>query len=369
MKPDTTEARPQRLRLNLAYWRDVLLITTLAISGLYAGAGFLIPLTLAIFVFVLIIAVSDRVATITIAGSKTPLWVGYLLGSVFVFMGLFAIMFVLGNQATQFARAIPQYETQLDSAISRVASLIGVELVAFLQHNFVQIDMSRVAMSAFGGAGSVLSTFLLICLYVAFMLGERAAMGRKILLATQDEKLQREISSIVAAISLSLQRYIGVKTLISAMTGLFSYAVFRLLGLEFSETWAVLTFALNFIPSIGSVLAVILPAMVAIVQFTTIGPFLVILVGCGSVQFLIGNFLDPALTGRSLNLSTLMVILALTFWAAIWGIVGAFLSVPLTVCIMIAFSQIPATRPVAILMSKDGRLEGTATPAAGDPDV
>jgi len=96
--------------------------------------------------------------------------------------------------------------------------------------------------------------------------------------------------------------------------------------------------------------------MIALVQFESIGPFLVIVLGCGTIQFLIGNFLDPAMLGRSLNMSTFLVILALTFWTTVWGLIGAFLSVPLTVCILIIFSHIPALRPAAILMSLDGRL-------------
>ena len=96
--------------------------------------------------------------------------------------------------------------------------------------------------------------------------------------------------------------------------------------------------------------------MIALVQFETIGPFLVIVLGCGTLQFVIGNFLDPAMLGRSLNMSTFLVILALTFWTTVWGLIGAFLSVPLTVCILIIFSHIPALRPVAVLMSLDGQL-------------
>ena len=106
----------------------------------------------------------------------------------------------------------------------------------------------------------------------------------------------------------------------------------------------------------GSIIAVIFPSLIALVQFESIGPFLMIILGCGTLQFLIGNFLDPALLGRSLNMSTFLVILALMFWTTIWGLIGAFLSVPLTVCILIVFSHIPALRPIAILMSLDGRL-------------
>ena len=342
--------------MSLAHWRDILLIGTLVVSGLFAGSSFLIPLTLALLTFVLIVAISDRVAAVEIAGVRVPQWLGYLIGSIAVLVALFAIMMVLGSQATQLARAIPVYETQMDSALARIGALIGEEAVEFLKVNVIQIDMSRLAITAFGGASSLFSTFLLICLYVAFMIVERAAMGRKLLLAASDEKLQHEINTVTTEISQSLQRYLGVKTFISLLTAVFSYVVFRLLGLEFAETWAVLTFALNFIPSIGSVLAVILPSLVALLQFESIAPFLVVALGCGSVQFVIGNFIDPALTGRTLNISTLMVMLTLTFWTMLWGIAGAFLSVPLTVCLMIVFSQIPATRPIAILMSKDGRL-------------
>ncbi len=347
------------VRRPLAYWRDVLLIVTLAGSVLYAGSGFLIPLTLAMLVFVLISAVSDRMTRITIRGHGAPPWLGYLVGSVVVFFGMFAVVYVLGSQATQFGRALSSYETQLDGAMARISGLIGADLAAFIRINLIQIDLSRLAVSAFGGARSFLNTVLLICLYVAFMIAERAMLAQKLQLITHDETLRHEIATITRAVSVSLQRYVGVKVFISAATALISYAVFRLLELEFAETWAVLTFALNFIPSIGSILAVILPSLVALLQFDSVTPFLIVAFGCGSIQFLIGNFLDPALTGKTLNISSLAVILALTFWSAIWGIIGAFLSVPLTVCLLIVFAQVPATRPIAVLFSKDGRIGPT----------
>lgn len=363
------QARRKRKPL-LALWRDILLIATLVISGLYAGSGFLMPLALAALIFVLITALSNRITALHVGGWHPPRWLGYLLSSVAAFLGLFAVSSILGNQATQFARALPHYEAQMDTALTRIAGLLGEDIVRFLRTNFIQIDMSKLAVTAIGGAGTFLSTFFLICLYVIFMIAESAVFDLKIDRAIHDPKLRHEIRSITTAITKSLQRYVGVKSFVSGLTAVISYAIFRFLGLEFAETWAVLTFALNFIPNFGSVLAVILPALVALLQFDSISPFLVIIFGGGAVQFLIGNLLDPALTGRSLNISTFMVIIALTFWAAIWGIIGAFMSVPLTVCLLIVFSQIPATRPLAMMMSKDGRLSPgppapVDTPAGG----
>ncbi|WP_171176614.1 AI-2E family transporter [Ruegeria sp. HKCCD8929] len=347
------------IRLSLSAMRDIAIVLTLAIFALYAGAGFLIPLTVALLVNVLIIAVSDRV----VAWASVPVWLANLAGITVVLAGLFMIMFVLGNQATQFARAVGTYESQFDTAVSRITGLVGNEVTEFIRDNLISIDMSLVARTALGSATSLLNQFLLISLYVAFLMAERLAFRNKIRLAARSPELGAELASMMDAISFSLQRYVGVKTFISALTAAISYAVFRALGLEYAETWAVLTFALNFIPSIGSIIAVIFPALVSLVQFESIGPFLVIVFGCGTLQFAIGNFVDPALLGRSLNMSTFLVILALTFWSTVWGVIGAFLSVPLTVCILIVFSHVPALRPVAILMSLDGRLSDD------DPDA
>ncbi len=350
--PSEPQDNPVRPRLKLSVLRDIAIVATLVVLGLYAGAKFLIPLTMALLVNVLIIALSDRVVSLT----RVPVWLANLAGVTVVLAGLFTIMYVLGSQATQFARSINTYENQFDVAVNRITGLVGNDVTTFIRDNLVSIDMSYVARLLLGSATSLLNQFFLISLCVAFLMAERLAFRKKIQLAAGNPRLGAELASVLDAISFSLQRYVGVKTFISLITASISYTVFRTLGLEYAETWAVLTFALNFIPSIGSIIAVFFPAMIALVQFETIGPFLIIVLGCGTIQFLIGNFLDPAMLGRSLNMSTFLVILALTFWTTVWGLIGAFLSVPLTVCILIIFSHIPALRPVAILMSLNGRL-------------
>ncbi|WP_246043958.1 AI-2E family transporter [Ruegeria sediminis] len=332
--------------------RDTMIVGTLAVLALYAGSSFLIPLTIALLVNVLIIAVSDRFVAVTHA----PVWIANLAGVIVVLAGLFMIMYVLGSQATQFVREINTFEDQFDNAVLKITGLVGNDVTKFIRDNLISIDLSMVARAALGSATSLLNQFLLISLYVAFLMAERLAFRNKIRLAAPSPEIGADLSTVMDAISVSLQRYIGVKSFISALTALISYGVFRVLGLEYAETWGVLTFALNFIPSIGSIIAVIFPALISLVQFDSIVPFLVIVFGCGTLQFFIGNFLDPAMLGRSLNMSTFLVILALTFWTTVWGIIGAFLSVPLTVCILIIFSHVPALRPVAILMSLDGSL-------------
>ncbi|WP_170557218.1 AI-2E family transporter [Ruegeria atlantica] len=356
LEPDQNTGGP---RLKLSVVRDATIVATLIVLGLYAGSAFLIPLTMALLINVLIIALSDRV----IALAPVPVWLANIAAVTVVLAGLFVIMYILGSQATQFARTISTYENQFDGAVNRITGLVGNDVTTFIRDNLVSIDMSYVARVLLSSATSLLNQFFLISLYVAFLMAERLAFRKKIQLAAGNPETGAEFTTILDSITFSLQRYVGVKTFISLVTAGISYSVFKVLGLEYAETWAVLTFALNFIPSIGSIIAVIFPAMIALVQYETIGPFLVIVFGCGTIQFLIGNFVDPALLGRSLNMSTFLVILALTFWTTVWGLIGAFLSVPLTVCILIIFSHIPALRPVAILMSLDGRLGDDNVPA------
>lgn len=348
----TPDAPPVRTQFKLSVVRDVIIVVTLVVLGLYAGAGFLIPLTIALLGNMLIIALSDRVISLT----RAPVWIANLVAITIVLAGLFMITYIVGSQATQFALSIGTYESKFDSAVNRITGLVGNDVTEFVRDNLVSIDMASVARIMLGSATSMLNQFFLISLYVAFLMAERLAFRKKIQLAAGNTQTGAELASVLEAISFSLQRYVGVKTFISLVTAGISYSVFRALGLEYAETWAVLTFALNFIPSIGSIIAVIFPAMIALVQFETIGPFLIVVFLCGTIQFLIGNFLDPAMLGRSLNMSTFLVILALTFWTMVWGLIGAFLSVPLTVCILIIFSHIPALRPIAILMSLDGQL-------------
>lgn len=348
--------------VRLGYWRDLLVVAGIVTAGLVYGAGMLIPLAVALLLFVLLMAIVDRIALL-----GAPRWVAHVAGIGLVLIGLAAILAILGGQANAVAEAIPRYQERFAGLVAEIVSLVGEENAATVDAALRQTDFSGLAVSALGGASAFLSAVFLVLLYIPFFMVERGPMARKLPIAAGDQLLGEQILSVAGEISEGLQRYVGIKTFVSALTGLFSYLVMKPLGLDFAETWAVLAFALNFIPSIGSILGVVFPALVALVQFETLGPFLTIAVGCGLVQFSIGNILEPALAGRSLNLSPLMVILALTFWTAIWGIPGALLSVPITVCILIVFSHIPATRPVAVLMSGDGRLKGDPEEAPFGP--
>jgi predicted PurR-regulated permease PerM len=150
-----------------------------------------------------------------------------------------------------------------------------------------------------------------------------------------------------------------MKTLVSLATGVLSYAILEWVGVDFAAVWALLIFMLNFIPNIGSILGMMLPALLTLVQFDTLTPFLIITFGLGAVQFVIGNLAEPALMGKSLNLSSFMIILSLTFWGMLWGIPGMFLSVPIMVMFAIICARFDSLRGIAVILSADGRIGGS----------
>src|SRR5262249_47280631 len=153
-----------------------------------------------------------------------------------------------------------------------------------------------------------------------------------------------------------------VQTALSLVTTALTYVTLIALGLDNALFWSIVIFVLNYIPTIGSIAATVLPALFAIAQPSwppympqeTLWGAVAVFLGISVWQFVIGNFVSPRMTSNSLNISALVVLLSLAVWGALWGLPGMFLSAPLTVLLMIVLAQIPGTRWIAILMSADG---------------
>jgi predicted PurR-regulated permease PerM len=171
-----------------------------------------------------------------------------------------------------------------------------------------------------------------------------------------DKKRYEHVKELVDKIDHSIGNYVALKTLTSLLTGFLSYFALLFIGIDAPLFWAFLIFVLNFIPTIGSLIATAFPAIFAILQFGEITPGILVLSIVGAIQLVVGNFIEPRLMGNSLNISPLVVFLTLAIWGVIWGISGMLLSVPITVILIIIMSEFPGTRPFAILLSQKGSL-------------
>ena len=231
------------------------------------------------------------------------------------------------------------------------------DLDKFLLENLSNVDIQSYIGTVVNSLSSIVGNFALIVIYVIFLLIEESYIPDKIEKIFKNADRKGTMQDILRHIGQSINSYFTVKTSMSLLTGFMSYIILVLFDLDFAILWAFLIFLFNYIPYIGSLVATLLPAFFALFQFASFWPFLWILLAVESVQILVGNYIEPKVMGKTLNLSPLIVIIALSFWGAIWGIVGMILSVPIVSVLVIVMAHFPATRNIAIFFSEQGNIE------------
>lgn len=358
MATDKTQAKsagpkvgdPHRLQL----WLLGIIAAVLVLIVLVQGRFFLIPLAIAILLFGLTSAAIDMLTRVRIGGFAFPSWLASIVTVLAVAALLLGLFGIASAQINAIVATSAAYIERGEQAIAVLFAWLGDDVAAAVEAAFEDIDFGSYMRAMAGSAGNLLSATLLVILYVGFLYAERPWFARKLARLFPSTGQAREVGAILSAIAANVRHYILVKTAISLITGLAVYAVFLMFGLDFAEALAILSFLLNFIPNIGSIIATFLPTVVALVQFGDWSSAVLVLVTTGVVQFGLGNIVDPMMMGRALHLSSFAVILSLTFWGAIWGAVGLFLAVPIMVMVLIVCTHVPRLRPVAILLSRDG---------------
>lgn len=189
-----------------------------------------------------------------------------------------------------------------------------------------------------------------VILFLIFMLAEREGFYDKIQNSFGNDGGDSIIKTL-NDINKSVQNYLGLKVLLSAITGILVMIALSLFNTPFALLWGLLAFILNFIPNIGSIIAGVPPVLLTFFHQGSFSEALLVALIFAIIQFCIGNLLEPKLMGRGLNLSPLVVLLSLLFWGWVWGIPGMLLSVPLTAAVKIALEKMDSTRPMALLMS------------------
>jgi predicted PurR-regulated permease PerM len=268
---------------------------------------------------------------------------------------MFVFFYLLGSLVYSSGKSLvaelPRYEERLGDLTRLLEQGVGpfkVDLASAVG----KLDMDKIAafiLRAIGPFFSVLSKLFLVFLFLIFIVSGRGRAVAKIQKALGDGRSKR-ISAVIEATNAQVRKYLVIKTAMSLANGLIVWVVLSLFGVDFAALFGFLAFLLNFIPDIGSLVATALRVGFALFQFGTFWtPFwiLVITVGLDSI---LGYFVEPKVMGKGLGLSPLLVFFSLLFWGWLWGIPGMILSVPLTAVIKIVCQNVPALRPVAVLM-------------------
>lgn len=321
---------------------------------LIEGRVFLVPLAIAVLLFSLTSAARDGIAALRIGSFDMPDWLASIVGLALIFAAMLVVFTIIAGQVDAVIAAGPAYVARVQELVTAAFAWLGADVAAGIVAAFEDIDLAAYVRALAGSAGYSLATAILILLYVGFLFAERAHFPSKLANLFPEADRAAQVERIFRSITRSVHRYILIKTVVSVLTGVLVYLVMQPFGLEFAETWALLTVFLNFIPNVGSIVATALPTLAALVQFDSWTPVVLLFATIGLIQFSVGNLIEPSLMGRSLNLSPFVIILSLTFWGAIWGIVGMFLAVPIMVMVMITCSHLPVLHPIAVLLSRDG---------------
>ena len=341
----------------LARWALWLVIIGVALLFLVHARAFLLPIVIAFLIFTVLTAGISKVASFRILGIRLPHWLAASFGLVLILVLMVLVYSVDSGEILLIVAEWPRILERVDSLVASVSYWLGEDLEGIIRASYADFSSISAIRSIVTPAGLMLTSMVIVVLYVGFMFVESAYLPKKITkLLSDSPRRSEEVFEITDQIIKSVHRYLLLKTLLSAGSTLAVYAIMRFVGLEFAETWAMLTFLLNFIPKIGSITATVIPSVFAILQFPEWQPILIVIVGIAAAHTITGEVVEPMVMGRTLNLSSFVIMLALTFWAMVWGIAGAFLAVPLTAVILIICSKIEALRPVAILLSSDGNI-------------
>jgi AI-2 transport protein TqsA len=350
----------------------LLIIIIAVFVVLIYGQALLIPFIIAVLIWYLINALSSWLGRFQFRQRSLPYWVTTAISALFITLLLVSVGGLIAQNGREMVYELPKYEKNVAGIVDKIGNRFP-EVDEFLQgivnakswDNIKQsltpilgtISLSGIIASIVNTLSGLAGNTFLIIIYVIFLFFEQAFFTKKIRALFPQEDRYRQFYEVLEHINEAIRAYFKVKITVSFITAFASYLLMAAIGLDFAIFWAFLIFLLNFIPNIGSLIATIFPAILSLVQYeNTFAPFLIILVGVGTIQIIVGNFLEPRMMGSSLNISSLVVILALSLWGAIWGIAGMILCVPITVILMIILAQFPSTRPVAILLSEKGEL-------------
>lgn len=331
-------------------------LVALVFAVLILAKNLIIPMVLALFIWYLINILAEGISTIKFGKLRMPQPVAFAAALV-VTLAVFGLLTNLISQSVnEVVRAAPSYQANIDNLLIQVGEWLGMETAPQLSQLWGDFRLTNLVQLLAGAAASFLGSSGLILIYILFLFLEQKFFRPKIEALFPNAKQKRDVHIIINQIYRDTRTYIGIKTLTSISTGFISYLIMKFVGLDFALFWGLLIFLLNYIPTVGSIIATFFPSILALVQFPTIGPFLIILISVTCVQVLVGNIIEPRLLGNTLNLSPLVILLSLALWGTIWGIPGAILCVPITVLVTIIFSRFESTRFVAIMLSREGQV-------------
>jgi predicted PurR-regulated permease PerM len=333
-------------------------VLVIAVYLITAGQSILMPLAIAIFIWYLINAFAGAIQRLTILGCHPPRLLSFIAAFVVLFLCLGFIVELIANNLALISAKFPFYQDRFDAIQSKFLGHFHIKKIPSI---FSTDNIMHYGAGMISTVGSELTstagTAIAVILYIAFLLAEQGSFHKKLSALISDPQQQLATRKTLDRVATNIRSFLWLQTLASILAGIVSYIILKTVGVEFASFWAVTIFFLNYIPYVGAIIGTVFPTILTLIQFGSFIPFIIVGGSMAAVHFFIGSVLEPWMYGRSLKLSPIIILITIAFWGSMWGIIGMILSVPITVIIMIICEAFPKTRPIAIILSKDGDIE------------
>lgn len=327
------------------------------IAGVKSASSLVVPFLLALFLAIICLPLQ-----IYLKKNRVPEML-VLLIILSIIAGLwFVMVLLLGSTLSEFTRSIPEYQERMRELVGQIYTwLIGQGITidkSFLDGIFDPGRIMKLVTNTMNGFVGMMKNVFFILLMFSFLLIEAGGIPDKIQAVRQYRK---DSLSAYTAITGMVNRYLGIKAVTSLVTGAVIYFCLLIQGVDFPILWGVLAFILNFVPTIGSLIAAVPATLLSLVQ---LGPANAFVTACIFlvINTVIGTIAEPKIMGQRVGLSTIVVLLSLIFWGWVLGPVGMLLSVPLTMAVKIALAENESTRWISILLAPNREVAGLKRP-------
>ena len=351
-KNPATENQAQKKNISLTY----ALWVAIGFATLYVlaiGKNILIPMVFSVFIWYLINVLTSVFKRLRFGKKRTlPVPIAFTGALISIGAFLFFSVHIISTNLAEVIAMAPTYQRNLVRVIEQIFTNLPLEEPPTIRMLIREINFTAMATPLARGLTGFLGRGVIIIVYVLFLFLEQRSFGKKFIALANSDR-QDEIKGMITRIDKDIRMYIGIKTSMSIITGILSYIILKFIELDFASFWAFTIFLLNFIPTVGSIVATIFPSLLALVQFENFQPFFVVIISITAIQQFIGNFLEPRLMGDRLNLSPLVILLSLALWSRLWGIAGMLFCVPITSIAMITLSHFQQCNCIAGLLSRN----------------
>jgi len=313
-----------------------------------AGSVFA-PVTFALFAIAMVWPLQSRLQAALPRGAAVAISIVVTATVITAFASLIAWGF------SRIVRFIVNDAVRLQAIYAQTADWLeihGIVLAGLWAEHFDVRWLLRLLPELTNRLNSMATFLFVVLIYIILGLLEVDDAARK--LANSGREFGRVLLAGSARTAAKLRWFMLVRTLMSLLTGLLVWAFVGLAGLDLALEWGVIAFVLNYIPVIGPLVATVFPTLFAMAQFSSWQMALAVFVCLNLIQFLIGSYLEPRVTGSTLSISPFIVLFAVFFWTFLWGIAGAFIGVPIVIAIVTMCEQHPASRWLADLLGAPG---------------